>query len=354
MSLMRRVRTTKDPAANDRERAAGLARAKERSRFGEWVWYGLLSLLLALVIVGAVSAASAVSPSFCATCHEDEAQALAESTHSEVSCDSCHRREGAAGLVENRFWVAGMVIESPVRAFFPSGGKANVATASCLSCHASHMPATAVRNGVRMNHEAPVGDGWPCQRCHRNVGHAARSLASYTMGTCLGCHSTGPHNLSSCDTCHPVGERPSAVRAVPATWEITHGANWRQTHGMGDLATCGACHSRTYCVSCHDIALPHPPNYLSVHGDDVIKLGENTCTGCHDAASCDACHGGVEMPHPPGLLKSHSSEVESFGREVCERCHASASCEGCHARHTHPGIPRERLQGLKERPVRGE
>jgi hypothetical protein len=328
-------------------------RRTERHRAGEWLWFGVLSLLLLTVTVGALSAAAAVSPAFCATCHREAATALSQSSHQTLDCDTCHRSEGALGLVENRLWVAGMVIEAPLRAIFPSGAGASIDSRRCLSCHAAQMSVTTVRNGIRMNHQAPVKEDWSCQRCHRAVGHPPEgvSVATYTMGTCLECHSTGPDNLASCQTCHPEGESASAPRAVPTAWGVTHGENWQQTHGMGDLGTCSACHAPDYCVGCHGIPLPHAPNYLSVHGDDVLAMGKATCTTCHQEASCDSCHGGVPMPHPASFLESHKDEVETSGQTACERCHAESSCTNCHERHIHPGLLPERLKGLEERPV---
>lgn len=336
-----------DPAAH--------AKRADRLRFGEWVWFGLLTLMLLMITAGALSAAAAVSPASCAMCHADQADTLARSSHSELVCDSCHASSGVLGLVENRLWVAGMVISAPVRAVVPSGANAQVDSGRCADCHELQMPVTSVHNGVRMNHAAPVKASWSCMRCHRDVGHGSEgvSLASYTMGSCLECHSTGPSNLASCETCHVEGESPSAPRAVPTTWAVTHGANWQRTHGMGDLPTCSACHGPDYCVGCHGVALPHAANYLSVHGDDVQELGETACTeSCHRAESCDGCHGGVPMPHPASFIKGHKSEVEASGEESCARCHAESSCQGCHERHTHPGLSQQRLKGLRDRPVR--
>lgn len=121
---------------------------------------------------------------------------------------------------------------------------------------------------------------------------------------------------------------------------------------MGDLTSCTACHPKDYCVRCHELELPHSPNYLSEHGEDVSALGEAACATCHREASCLACHGGVEMPHPDEFLSEHKQAVDALGKEACDRCHAEESCESCHARHTHPGLSAERLKELQDRPVK--
>ncbi len=349
---MANLRLTPRRVVDARERA----RSADRQRAAEWLWFSALSLLLVMVVVGALSAAAAVSPDFCAVCHSDVRDALAGSKHAGFSCDSCHRRAGTTGLVENRLWVAGMVLEAPVRSLFPTGAKPAIDSRRCAQCHAPQLAATLARNGVLMSHRAPVDAAWSCTRCHREAGHpeSGVSYAIYTMGGCLSCHSTGKGALSTCSTCHVDGAKPSAPRALPTAWAVTHGKGWEQTHGMGDLSTCVACHPSNYCARCHDVELPHPPNYLSVHGEDVDRLGGTaTCDTCHRPESCEGCH-GVDMPHPDEFLNTHKTEAQRLGEEACHRCHAKSSCESCHDRHTHPGLSPERVEELKERPVKVE
>ncbi|HET6351069.1 MAG TPA: hypothetical protein VFG89_02915 [Coriobacteriia bacterium] len=332
---------------------AAANRKLSRSRAAEWIWWGVLSFVLFLVTVAGFSAAAAVSPVFCSTCHLSAAHDLSLSPHKGISCDGCHRDTGAFGLVESRLWVAGMVIESPYRAIFPRGGETTVDRQRCINCHRRQLMITSLSNGVKMSHVAPVQDNWSCQRCHRDVAHGTkgRVLAVYTMGVCMGCHSNGQADVNSCITCHPEGVKPSARRLVPTAWNITHGPNWQKTHGMGDLTTCSTCHIKRYCVACHQIDLPHPDTYLSVHGTDYLTFGDKTCLKCHQKSSCDGCHAGIEMPHPKPFMRNHRRTVERGGKAPCMRCHDQQSCDRCHSRHTHPGVPKQLLKQLKERPV---
>lgn len=324
-----------------------------RSRAGEWLWYGTLSVFLLLVTVIGFSMAAAVSPRFCAVCHRSAVDDLAQSAHADTTCDSCHAGSDVLSLAENRLWVAGMVIASPVRAVFPSGAQAQVDQNQCIGCHEAQLAATAESNGIIMNHRAPVNEDWSCQRCHRQIAHGpeGQTAAVYTMGTCLGCHSTSTQNITSCGTCHPENARPSANRLTQTSFAVTHGSNWQSTHGMGDLETCDVCHAKDYCIGCHGMSLPHKPNYLKAHGEEMAQVGREACLTCHQAASCDACHGGVEMPHPNDFTSGHSQLVESEGQDSCETCHAESSCTECHERHRHPGLTPERRRELEDRPV---
>lgn len=324
-----------------------------RKRVGDWIWYGAISVLLLLVVIGALSSAAAVNPRFCAACHAQTTAKLAASPHASLDCDACHRSQGTLGLMENRLWVAGMVVQAPIEALTPgSAGAARVDSKRCKECHVRQLGATFERNGVRMNHAAPVRENWSCQRCHRDVGHPeqAKSVAVYSMGTCLQCHNSGTATLSACKICHVDDLSPSAKRFTGTSWKVTHGPNWQKTHGMGDLPTCKACHAPDYCVGCHKMEIPHPAGFMTSHGEVVLTKGSQDCEGCHAKSACEGCH-GMPMPHPSGFAVNHKLTVEKDGKKPCERCHAKSSCDGCHERHIHPGVDPELLKKLQQKPV---
>lgn len=216
------------------------------------------------------------------------------------------------------------------------------------------MSKTVTVGGLRMNHSTPVQEGWACQTCHPDAGHATgTAVTGYTMDMCVGCHSVNPKAVSSCQTCH-VGNSSQMAQAANGTtpWQVTHGPQWRTTHGMGDLATCTGCHGSTFCVQCHGPNVPHAANYLSAHGADVMSRadGRKACLTCHRAGACDGCH-GTPMPHPAAFLQEHSKLVKKTGRDACLRCHQKQSCDECHARHTHPGLDQATIKALREHPV---
>lgn len=320
----------------------------------EAVWYASLTVVFALLLGAGVIAASSVSPRFCLTCHGDAGQALAGSAHAGVACDSCHVTSGTLGLVEQRLRVVSMVAGTPLALVSgrPVTAVPHADNAACTRCHAAMLPETFVARGVRMNHRAPDEQGWLCVTCHRGVAHPGQwaSGTSYSMDMCLRCHSAGPQNLTTCEVCHPQGESPG--RTHPTAWGATHGPTWRSSHGMGDLSTCKVCHAQGYCVACHNMELPHPPNYLVMHGRDVVArpTGDADCVVCHTGSACQNCH-GVEMPHPDGFLRDHVGAIDRWGPDVCARCHDQSACDSCHERHIHPGIPSDLLEELQRRPV---
>lgn len=317
----------------------------------EMVWYGFLTVFFSIVALGAVSAAVAVLPASCATCHGPQADALAQGPHAYVHCDDCHSSPGPFGLVDNRLRVAAMV-----PAQFVPGGEltSSVDNAACLTCHESMLEETVEVDGIRMNHRTPEDRGWLCTSCHSDFVHgtgSSRGVGGYTMDTCLECHVQHPENISGCATCHVEGRMER--REEPTPWRIIHGGNWRNMHGMGNLETCGACHGSDYCAACHVIEMPHPSRFLSIHGETAVSSPEAAaaCDDCHARAACDGCH-GLEMPHPDAFLPLHSELVDAEGDEVCYRCHEQANCKACHNRHAHPGLQPDVVRQLSGRPVK--
>lgn len=321
-------------------------RRREVDRVLDRGWYVVLSVIFGMLTLAGLVAAAAVEPAVCSTCHSGEARYVASSSHKGIPCDACHVASGALGLVSQRASVISMIPAAIVPGR-PSVS-AEIDERRCLECHGSMMPKTITKNGVRMNHTGIGEDSISCAKCHGDAGHGKTSSVSgrYNMDMCLGCHSAQAKNLTSCDLCHDPGAE--AVRTEGRTpWRVTHGANWKSTHGMGNLETCKACHGATYCQPCHGPAVPHPDRFVASHGRQVTDTGKQSCTTCHTPSMCDGCH-GTEMPHPKGFLEGHSATVKADGKRACERCHDEASCESCHSRHIHPGIPEDKLRLLQK------
>ena len=93
---------------------------------------------------------------------------------------------------------------------------------------------------IRVNHatcaERPAVHRLPLSRCH---GDSVSWPRSYDMFDCVPCHMSQAQSVQ-CDYCHT--ERSPAERVSTGTFALTHSANWRETHGMGDPLACGACH----------------------------------------------------------------------------------------------------------------
>lgn len=290
---------------------------------------------MALVLVALLVAGAGSLPIVCGACHSAQASELAASGHAGTGCYSCH----APGVSAIAFKGAEITRMYP-RALIgqkPSGAVAETARAACESCHDSMTAAvgtTEGSTGIRIAH-ASCADEATCDSCHAPVAHgvAVRWKREPVMEDCTACHQDESVSVD-CDTCHTEREKADRLEAGP--WQITHGPNWKSTHGMGDLKSCSVCHPDDYCVRCHGSVIPHAASFGREHGQAAVEARDK-CMECHQqAAYCDSCH-GVEMPHPEGFIKTHAEEAETVSNPQCVRCHTVEDCGLCHERHTHPG-----------------
>lgn len=278
----------------------------------------------ALLVAGALSSAGLT----CGVCHARAAAAVS-GPHKTTSCAACH-----AGDVTQRL-ALGLHGAAAVAVSAPGAPPGSVADGVCLACHADVLTKTAARNGLRIRHSTCVPKGSACSSCHRKAMHQGTSgpPGVATMDSCLSCHASLRRN-EGCDLCHATNS--GSPGATP--WSITHGPNWKLTHGSGDLTTCVYCHTPgnagTKCTNCH-LAMPHPEDWPRTHGAQVTS-SRAECVACHTNAFCDGCH-GMPMPHPTGFLKGHSSKAQNIDDPLCARCHLKVDCSACHVAHIHPG-----------------
>ncbi len=188
--------------------------------------------------------------------------------------------------------------------------------------------------------------GSKCVDCHNTIAHkkAVPSIKFGRMEDCLECHNN-QDTSSECGLCH-LTEVDRKRRMVKGPWQLTHGPNWRNLHGMGKLATCSACHVKDACARCHQIDLPHPLGFMGIHGDQSKEFSAS-CRICHKQSFCSDCH-RVSMPHPDGFLSQHSREYKQKSKKICLSCHTVQSCNLCHEMHTHPGLLPKDIKRLKE------
>ena len=282
--------------------------------------------------------ASLASPSSCGSCHATKA-AYADwraSSHGSVPCERCHVDRAYLGGVGNSFGMASDAVHAVVGT---SGTSVAVPDSACVSCHPpADLAKPAVVRGLRMSHAGLAEGGYRCTDCHAAVAHnvPASRISAPTMSVCARCHNNVKLS-GECTLCHTDVKSADVVRRTDPEWSKTHGPNWRQLHGMGDLSTCTMCHKTEECQKCHGVPLPHDENFIAQHGA-LAKTAKQQCLSCHNQSFCDSCH-QFPMPHPTGFLAGHSKIANSGEDPRCIRCHIRDDCQSCHVAHIHPNGP---------------
>lgn len=310
-----------------------------RKRILQWsVWLIVAVSLLAVFSVGIVSATQPACES-CHTAREMVAKVTIDA-HVDADCVTCHVGGSPVDRVKFGYYQTfGMIL--PVVPVADSAAAA-VPDERCGGCH-EQLPGVTETGGLRVQHES-CAEGSTCVSCHSDTAHGTQISwpSTYSMDTCLGCHSAKEAS-TDCETCHTGSLDKKNKPSGP--WSVTHGPQWKQTHGMGDMATCRACHAEDYCGRCHGAGVPHDQRFFESHGRQA-KGADAKCGGCHQKTFCTDCH-GTPMPHPKKFTQGHSKLVKAKGDEDCMKCHIEEDCTTCHVKHVHPGgaIPRPKLSG---------
>lgn len=296
------------------------------------VWVASIALLISLLplVVATVWAPK------CASCHTEQKSIAQNSFHSDLSCEQCHvsgswtKRVGMRSTVMYQMVLPlGELDQSMVE---------KVSTETCLECHEDSNNSGAITHrGIKINHTECISN-LECSTCHTGMGHQGETMArsGYTMNSCLRCHAkAGVSATGGCVTCHD-GESAKNRNKKITSFSVTHSANWKQTHGMGDPATCTSCHNSSDCARCHGAGVPHQRGFFSQHSGYAQEKSAK-CEMCHDDKKfCFDCH-GTEIPHPETFLAEHSQIVNEGTDEKCYNCHKQTDCTACHSAHIHPG-----------------
>jgi hypothetical protein len=138
-----------------------------------------------------------------------------------------------------------------------------------------------------------------CFRCHDGTHY---KVVNGTM--------TDEKIPSGCATCHTfpqigentssilIGQRPSSHD--DKLWVFNH--KTEVTSLDPSNASCGACHTRTYCENCHNtpaVQVPHDAMVFN-HAQVVRTVGAQACVFCHQPAYCERCHAEGILPPAPG------------------------------------------------------
>jgi DmsE family decaheme c-type cytochrome len=221
---------------------------------------------------------------------------------------------------------------------------------TCLTCHTDQAALKGTPHGRVANPRAPAAKQG-CETCHgpgqahvddEAKGHIVRFTklaAADVNGTCVTCHTRGPHALwsgsqhdarnLSCIACHSVHTPKSPVRQLKAASELELCATCHkpQTFKVNRSAHMPVRDGKMTCSSCHN-----------PHGATNVRLLK---TGNWINESCAACHAEKRGP----FLCEHAA-----GRESCVSCHdphgssnermlvakVPMLCQRCHIGTRHP------------------
>ncbi len=291
----------------------------------------------------AKSAAKAALPrmSQCLTCHEDQ----------QDNCKMCHSNPDAAVPVK----------QEASRFHFSHAKHMKRVKNGCLTCHANiskdlkHRPFTGHQAVVCMKchvHRQDLARS-RCTRCHKDMAKLPpRRVAEYAHRDILitGKHTVAPggektcvqcHDRHFCTDCHAKSTRLKPELKFPQRvgMNLVHRGNYETRHRFDarrNPQSCMKCHSRTYCVDCHEkrgvrtaqglLQDPHPAGWVQSHGP-AARANILRCAACHDRgakSNCVRCHatGGID-PHPPSWKWRNKSSAK-INSKMCRICHTRA------------------------------
>ncbi len=327
----------------------------------------------------------------CGACHRDpgDADRMAVAPATSEACLTCHAHEAPDHLSYERnclachepVWRAANLTAARVSDFpepeghrelqFISehGGLGDAAPTACATCHSQesctrcHANASSVPGITDLGRDTRILElvrdkppEYPEPADHENSGwewsHSARAVED-TDG-CANCHTR-----SSCAACHrgmaipEVASLPVSVPGGPPGVQLetesirVHRIGFETGHGARaatDEQSCSGCHEPATCVACHDGPTRpefHVGNVLEMHASDSYSNATD-CASCHSAeVFCRGCHAAVGLASQGRLdVAFHSSrpfwllghgEAARQGLEGCVTCHSQIDCAQCHS-----------------------
>lgn len=212
---------------------------------------------------------------------------------------------------------------------------------ACGTCHVNPKnPQPVPSRGeyfLGFGHQAHATKGMKCGQCHSAQPEQALEPAVPDMKFCQNCHQQQSGSLE-CASCH-LGHEPRPADHRLVTWNSDHGLE--ASAGTSD---CAMCHEQASCDECHQglnlYGTPHPPTWKFNHSTETMTGAE--CLVCHETReSCVVCHKSMlPRPHVLGLTYAntrdggdHKEDAEIF-IESCLACHDvtndDPTCAKCH------------------------
>ena len=323
------------------------------------IWTLVVVILVATVMIPVLGVTSTIW--FCANgCHkvqDDTIEAYHRSSHSEISCMTCHMPVGANPVIflMHKAEALGELAQTLTNNYsLPLNKDDEVALTmpaeQCTQCHNEAKRHVNPDPGLKIDHQAHAEAGVNCTICHNRIAH------NEDFDLKLHDPKTGNQNqkhanfmeMTACFRCHtqePIAGAPPGQCFICHTNDFqllpkSHQAKGFFPAGHGKLAAAEEkAHPwmNTVPLSAGLVAKPAEasnerfvPN--ETKGEDLRPVDKiNLCSTCHSREFCTYCH-GVPMPHPADFQKKHGT----FGQanpQVCSKCHGGtgvAFCSNCH------------------------
>ncbi len=327
-----------DPSSNERSDRPRLYRwLGLRRRQGRWLRVAPTrwgKVLIAMLMLGFMVAMAEFSshPTFCRTCHimEPYYEEWLHSSHSDVTCISCHFEPGLRGMIEGKF----RAMAKPVKFITGTYGtrpRAEVSDASCLQsgCHDHRLldgPLTWTVNSSRddpidihFDHAPHLGEmrrgkQLRCVSCHSQI--VMGEHISVTVESCHLCHfkdvahGRDDQTIAGCQSCH----------AAPQG-ELRLSTGYFNHADYIDRVSCENCHANTIdgdgavprqvCWTCHN-----QPRQLALI-EDVELMHRMHVTD--RKVECSACH--VKIIHQLDARPASVLHEQPAMANTCGQCH---------------------------------
>lgn len=212
---------------------------------------------------------------------------------------------------------------------------------TCTDCHSDFNRFLQESEVLTANfsHAVHLNKGFKCESCHEVPTHKPDSIVRPSMLSCFDCHGQEEDAMApgECGACHP-----SDFSLVPSN----HSGGWLPSGDPGlvkvvsarhadraqeDRDYCEMCHTKSFCLDCHQVDMPHGDDWQQVHSEKVNSLGETACATCHPQEYiCNDCHHTGYEPGDTPWRDQHPPIVEEAGAEDCFVCHNPIQCARCH------------------------
>jgi DnaJ-class molecular chaperone len=298
------------------------------------------ALALGVLGVGRVSAAEAPKSEECLACHGDKSlkreahvrgrpdslfvdhAALQSSAHGSFECVTCHTTATAPHERLPRVSCASCHEDERQALDHGAHGSRRAQTSTspptCLGCHGTHAVRPAAEFSIAT-----------CATCHR------AQVAAYRASVHGRSNGRGDADAATCRSCHGTAHALLS-RTDPEA----------PTYHLNLPRTCAACHADPELAKRHNIAAGNVYQlYMdSIHGRAVTKSGllvAANCSDCHGShgikphrdpasrvfranvpATCGACHAGIQKQYAESV-HGRASAAGDVGAPVCTDCHSA-------------------------------